>query len=1038
MRQHARSENRKIVRKLGEPAEGAAGEAEIGSMVFPFRAPPASMPSVGTRRSTRVFVPKAPAKATVAAASDGGPLARVLRSGKRLAVSDQTLEKKADGGDGEGVEWLRVLAGTGNPVDLRWWKGEEEKGDFGAEDEWREPAAPQSDEFLASANRRASMDSPQEKKFGIVYNRKRPRPLSDDTSPSHCGIGEKDSERDRRITESARGFAEKVGILGDDIWTGSRGSMVLSVLIDSCCSSSSLQFSRLLISVVSWMKKARVRFRQFAAFLLSELMSTAFSLNGVHFLPVRHCKNNVFFSNSVSACGLCNIYGAKQFIPLFSLNFSAIPFFFKSLHVTMLLGSQYLPGVFAKYALGLHTYFPVAVRFEEYDSHIPAETGFSGTEVVVSVIPAVKRNESHTALEVPKSVGRSAVIVHGSRLRRHRHQRKRSSSRHSRSRHPFAMNSRLGSLRSDQHRIGGFPEAKALSLRNSFVEPVHVKTIESCVSDFLSSKDDSDVSTPLGSREKNRKLSIMSPIERIKELKLALAEVKQNIDSAHCNANILVTVSDRCWREEGAHVMLESSHFKEWCIAVKVRGMTRYLHKAQDMRPCVVNRFTHAYMWSGEDGWKLEFCDKWDYLVFKELHMECHERNSQSAQDVPVRTIPLPRFREVSGYKDSATATFVRPDDYIRVMDDEVGRAVASDAPSYDMDSGDEEWLQHLNSCSSDVENNGFGHVSEETFEKIIFALEKDAYGSPNDIYDKERALDLCWDLGKRNMLVAVYDYWVEKRNQKCAALVKAFQYHVPTLRRAQFMQRPLFQKRRSIKRQRCQSGRGKPEFLLEDTKWLEVCGTLYYRNCEVGIFVYSRYHFLAKEGISHQRSSFITFVLGGPGSGKGTQCVKIAETFGFAHLSAGDLLRKEMSSDNENGLGSGSLFAGNNICMVALSRIITWLMVGVEPDLVLFFDCPEEEMVKRVLNRNQGRIDDNIETIKKRLKVFEKLNLPVINHYCAKGKVYKINAEGTVDEIFEKVRPLFASLRYAIGVKMAVVPYVTVRVHQVLVPLLV
>lgn len=40
----------------------------------------------------------------------------------------------------------------------------------------------------------------------------------------------------------------------------------------------------------------------------------------------------------------------------------------------------------------------------------------------------------------------------------------------------------------------------------------------------------------------------------------------------------------------------------------------------------------------------------------------------------------------------------------------------------------------------------------------------------------------------------------------------------------------------------------------------------------------------------------------GGPGSGKGTQCEKIVETFGFTHLSAGDLLRKEISSNSENG----------------------------------------------------------------------------------------------------------------------------------------
>ena len=35
-----------------------------------------------------------------------------------------------------------------------------------------------------------------------------------------------------------------------------------------------------------------------------------------------------------------------------------------------------------------------------------------------------------------------------------------------------------------------------------------------------------------------------------------------------------------------------------------------------------------------------------------------------------------------------------------------------------------------------------------------------------------------------------------------------------------------------------------------------------------------------------------IVFVLGGPGSGKGTQCAKLVEEFGFVHLSAGDLLR--------------------------------------------------------------------------------------------------------------------------------------------------
>uniref|UniRef100_A0A0A9DC73 adenylate kinase n=1 Tax=Arundo donax TaxID=35708 RepID=A0A0A9DC73_ARUDO len=68
--------------------------------------------------------------------------------------------------------------------------------------------------------------------------------------------------------------------------------------------------------------------------------------------------------------------------------------------------------------------------------------------------------------------------------------------------------------------------------------------------------------------------------------------------------------------------------------------------------------------------------------------------------------------------------------------------------------------------------------------------------------------------------------------------------------------------------------------------------------------------------------------------------------------------------------------------------------------------------MVKRLLGRNQGRVDDNIETIKKRLKVFESLNIPVIDYYSSRGKVHKINATGTAEEIFEGVRKLFSNLR--------------------------
>jgi UMP-CMP kinase len=53
-----------------------------------------------------------------------------------------------------------------------------------------------------------------------------------------------------------------------------------------------------------------------------------------------------------------------------------------------------------------------------------------------------------------------------------------------------------------------------------------------------------------------------------------------------------------------------------------------------------------------------------------------------------------------------------------------------------------------------------------------------------------------------------------------------------------------------------------------------------------------------------HQKRTkpLVVFVLGGPGSGKGTQCTRIVSEFGFVHLSAGDLLREEVVSGSKNG----------------------------------------------------------------------------------------------------------------------------------------
>ena len=40
------------------------------------------------------------------------------------------------------------------------------------------------------------------------------------------------------------------------------------------------------------------------------------------------------------------------------------------------------------------------------------------------------------------------------------------------------------------------------------------------------------------------------------------------------------------------------------------------------------------------------------------------------------------------------------------------------------------------------------------------------------------------------------------------------------------------------------------------------------------------------------------------------------------------------------------------------------------QPNFILFFDCPEDIMINRLMGRNEGRTDDNMDTIKKRFKV--------------------------------------------------------------------
>lgn len=72
-----------------------------------------------------------------------------------------------------------------------------------------------------------------------------------------------------------------------------------------------------------------------------------------------------------------------------------------------------------------------------------------------------------------------------------------------------------------------------------------------------------------------------------------------------------------------------------------------------------------------------------------------------------------------------------------------------------------------------------------------------------------------------------------------------------------------------------------------------------------------------------------------------------------------------------------------------------------------LFFDCPEDVMQERLLNRGKtsGRSDDNAESIKKRFKTFIETSMPVIDYYEKEEKAAKVKAVDSPDEVYEVVK---------------------------------
>jgi len=180
--------------------------------------------------------------------------------------------------------------------------------------------------------------------------------------------------------------------------------------------------------------------------------------------------------------------------------------------------------------------------------------------------------------------------------------------------------------------------------------------------------------------------------------------------------------------------------------------------------------------------------------------------------------------------------------------------------------------------------------------------------------------------------------------------------------------------------------------------------------------------------------------LFGPPGSGKGTQAVKLAQEFNLYHISTGDLFRSELKNETPLGveakkyMDKGELvpdevtigmlsnkldeYAGKVDGFIfdgfprtqpqaeALDKLLD--LKNTYITLVLALDVEEDEIVHRIKERGKssGRVDDLDDSIiRNRFKVYLKETAQVADHYKKVDKVVSLNGVGEIDEIFDALK---------------------------------
>lgn len=212
-------------------------------------------------------------------------------------------------------------------------------------------------------------------------------------------------------------------------------------------------------------------------------------------------------------------------------------------------------------------------------------------------------------------------------------------------------------------------------------------------------------------------------------------------------------------------------------------------------------------------------------------------------------------------------------------------------------------------------------------------------------------------------------------------------------------------------------------------------------------------------------KENMYIILLGAPGAGKGTQASNISQDLGLRHIASGDLFRQAMEQDTELGklaksyMEKGLLVPDDIATKMVLEQLSTDVVSGVvldgfprnisqakaldraladsstkNIDCVLYIKVPPDELQCRLSGRwicrncqtpyhevhsppkVSGRCDkcggelyqrpdDKPETIRKRLEIYFKDTIPLIDYYRETGRLVEIDGEGSVDGISERIK---------------------------------